>query len=172
MYPETHRSLSWNESASGSSAGRAGARDLVEPVEEAREGRERPVVRLLLGEEAQHRLGADQPHREPVRILARFVMRRAQVRPRHGLQLAGALVEHQLDVRERLEPAAEARLRPPHALGDCADAAAVGRVRVQHPVGLAEPERAEDDRFRPVGAAHQIESRGGIRQERTPADLR
>ena len=39
-------------------------------VEEARQRRERALVPLLLGEEAQHRLGADQPDAEPVRLLA------------------------------------------------------------------------------------------------------
>ena len=81
-------------------------------------------------------------------------MRRAQVGAGDGLQLAGALVQHQLDVRERLEPAAEARLRPPHALRHRADAAAVGGVDVQDAVGLAEPERAEHDRFGSVRPGH------------------
>ena len=81
-------------------------------------------------------------------------MRGAQVGAGHGLQLAGALVQHQLDVRERLEPAAETGLRPPHALGDGADAAAVGRVDMEDTVGLAEPERAEHDRFGSVRPGH------------------
>ena len=86
---------------------------------------------------------------------------RAQVGAGDRLQLAGALVQHQLDVRERLEPRAEARLRPPHALRDRADAAAVGRVDVQDAVGLAEPERAEHDRLRPVRARHPPSLRRG-----------
>ena len=63
-------------------------------------------------------------------------------------------MQHQLDVRERLEPAAEAGLRPPHALGDGADPAAVGRVDVEDAVGLAEPERTEHDRFGSVRPGH------------------
>ena len=97
--------------------------------------------------EAQHRLGADQADGEPVRILARRVVGRAQIGARDRLQLARALVQHQLDVRERLEPRAEARLRLADALRDRADPAAVGRVDVQDPVGLAEPERAKHDRL-------------------------
>ena len=151
--------------------GRAG-RDHVEPVEEAGQRGERALVRLLLGEEPQHRLGADQADREPVGILPRLVVGGAQVGSGHRLQLAGALVQHQLDVRERLEPAAEARLRPPHALRDGAHAAALGRVDVQHPIGLAEPERAQHDRLRPVRPRHRSESRGRIRQERTASCLR
>ena len=128
--------------------------DHVEPVEKARQRRECALVRLLLGEELQHRLGADQPDREPIGILARLVVGGAQVGSGHRLQLAGALVEHQLDVRERLEPAAEARLRAPDALRDRADAATVGGVDVEHAVGLAEPERTEHDRFGSVRPGH------------------
>ena len=126
--PETQSSLSWNESASGSSAGRDGARggSSSSEVEEARQRRERALVRLLLGEEPQHRLGADQADREPVGLLARLVVRADELDAGDGLELARALVEHQLDVRERLEPRAEARLRAAHALRDGADPAAVG----------------------------------------------
>ena len=63
-------------------------------------------------------------------------------------------MQHQLDVRERLQPPAEARFRPPHALGDRTDSAAVCRVHVQDAIGLAEPERAEHDRFGLVRPGH------------------
>ena len=59
----------------------------------------------------------------------------------------------ELDVRERLEPAAEAGLRLADALRDGADAAAVGRVEVEDAVGLAEADRAEDDGLGLVGAS-------------------
>ena len=64
-------------------------------------------------------------------------------------------MQHQLDVRERLEPRAEARLRLPDALRDRADPPAVARVEMQDPVGLGEAQRAEDDRLGLVRAAHR-----------------
>ena len=54
-------------------------------------------------------------------------------------------MEQQLDVRERLEPRAEARLRLAHALRDRSHAAAVVRVQVQDAIGLAEAERPQHD---------------------------
>src|SRR5439155_19782763 len=87
-----------------------------------------------------------------------------EVDARHRLPLALPLVEDRLDVRERLEPRAESRLRPADALRDGADAAAVERVQVEDAVGLAEPERAEHDRLGLVGAAGHARSslgRGG-----------
>ena len=65
-------------------------------------------------------------------------------------------VEQELDVRERLQPPAEARLRLPDALRDGADAAPVGRVEVEHAVGLAEADRAEHDGLGRVGAAGHV----------------
>ncbi len=41
-------------------------------------------------------------------------------------ELAAPLVQHQPHARERLEPAAEARAHPPHALGHRPHAAAIG----------------------------------------------
>ena len=73
---------------------------------------------------------------------------------RDRVQLARALMEHELDVRERLEPCAEVRLRLAHSFGDGADAAAIERVEVEDAVGLAEPERPEHHRFRLVRPAH------------------
>jgi hypothetical protein len=58
------------------------------------------------------------------------------------------------DVRQGLEPAAEARLRLPDSFRDGADPAALLRVQVDDPVGLAEAERAEDDRFGRVRTRH------------------
>src|ERR671928_2226306 len=80
-------------------------------------------------------------------------MRADEVDRRHRLELAAPLVEDRLDVRERLEPCTETRLRPPDPLRHRADAAALERVEVEHAVGLAEAERAQDDRFGLVRAA-------------------
>ena len=84
------------------------ASGLVQEVEEAGQRAEGPRIRLLLGEEPQHRLRPDEPDREPVGVLARRAVRPDQVDARHRLQLAAALVEEQLDVAERLEPRPEA----------------------------------------------------------------
>ena len=54
---------------------------------------------------------------------------------------------------QRLQARAEAGLRLAHALRDRADAALVERVQVEHPVGLAEPHRAQDDRLASWSAA-------------------
>ena len=81
-------------------------------------------------------------------------------------------MEHERDVRERLEPRAEARLRPPDALRDRPDAAAVERVEVEDAIGLAEPERAQHDRLGLVGAArHGSQSRFGHDGNRAPSSL-
>src|SRR5207247_6447712 len=124
---------------------------LVEQVEEARERPERPLVRLRLAEESQHRLGADQADVETVRLLARGVVRPQQVDAGHRLEVARSLVEQQLDVRQRLEPPAETGFRLAGALRDRADATATGRVEMEDPAGLREPQRAEADGLRCAG---------------------
>src|SRR5205823_9307868 len=93
----------------------------VEQVEEARESAKRPLVRLLLGEESQHRLHPDETHAEAIRVLPCLAVRPDQLRAGDGLELTSTLVEHQLDVAERLEPSSEARLRLSDALRDRAD---------------------------------------------------
>ena len=121
------------EPGTTSRAGRQG----VDRREESRERLERALVPLLLDEEAQHRLGADEPDREPIRILARCAVRVDERDARDGVELARALVEQQLDVRERLEPRAEPRLGLADPLRDGADPAAIERVQVEDAVGLA-----------------------------------
>ena len=144
--------MSWNERTSESSAGRlaAGAETRLEQVEEARERGERALVRLGLAEEAQHRLGADQADVQAIGALADDMMRVQELDAGDRLQLAASLVQQQLDVRERLEPGAETRLRLADALGDRADAAAIGGVEMKDPIGLREAHRAQDDRLRLV----------------------
>ena len=68
-------------------------------------------------------------------------------------EVAAALVHDELDPRERLEPAAEARLRAPDALCDGADPPTILRIQVKHAVGLAEADRAKHDSFRLERAA-------------------
>ena len=64
------------------------AAPLVEQVEEPRERTERPLVRLRLAEEPQHRLGADQPDVQPVGVLAHRVVRAEELDAGDRLQLA------------------------------------------------------------------------------------
>ena len=146
--------MSWNASASGSSAARprAAGGNRVDRLEEARQRLECALVPLLLDVEPQHRLRADEADREPIRILAGRAMRVDERGARDRVQLARALVEEELDVRERLEPRAEARLRLAHALRDRADPAPVERVQVEDAVGLREAERPQDDRLGLVAA--------------------
>jgi glutaredoxin 3 len=74
------------------------------------------------------------------------------------VQLARPLVQDELNVAERLEPGAEPRLRPSDPLGHRPDPPALERVEVEHAVGLAEPQRAQDDRFGLVTAARHAAS--------------
>ena len=105
------------------------------------------------GKSLQHRLEPDEPDPEPARVLARHAMRLDEVDAGDRVQLAAALVEHQLDVAERLEAGAEARLRAPDALRDRSDPAALERVQVEDAIGLAEPQRAQDDGLGLVASA-------------------
>jgi hypothetical protein len=104
--------------------------ELVEELEEASKGAEGSLVRLLLGEEAQHRFRGDQADVEAKGLLARRSVRLQQLDPGDRLQLTAPLVEEQLDMAERLESRAEARLRLPHALGHSSHAAAFEGVEV------------------------------------------
>ena len=134
--------MSWNESTTGSSAARdAGpGRNVVERLEKPRQRREGLLVRLLLGEEAQHRLEPDHPDLQPIRVGADPVVGVDERGTGDGLELAAPLVEHELDVGERLEARAEPRLGLADALGDRPDASPVLGVDVQDAVGFAEPE--------------------------------
>src|SRR5437773_5421811 len=127
--------------------------ELVEEVEETRQRLERARVRLLFGEEAQHRLRGEQADAEPVLLFARLMMRAEELHSRDGLQRARALIQHQLDVRERFEPRAEPGLRLADSLRDGTDASAVEGVDVQDAIGFAEPERAQHDRLGLVRAS-------------------
>ena len=93
----------WIEPGTTSRARRQG----IDGREESCERLERALVLLLLDEEAQHRLGADQPDREPVGILTRRAVRVDERDASDSLELSRALVQQQLDVRERLETSAE-----------------------------------------------------------------
>jgi len=80
-------------------------------------------------------------------------MRPDQLDAGHRLQVAAALVQHELDMAQRLEPRAEARLRLPHALGDGAHPTAVERVEVENAIGFAKAKRAQHHRLGLVDTA-------------------
>ena len=66
----------------------------------------------------------------------------------HGEQLAAPFVQQQVEPEERLQAAAEARLRPPRALRDRPHPPPLRRVEVEDAVGLAVADAAQDDRLR------------------------
>jgi len=70
-------------------------------------------------------------------------------------QVAAAFVEHEVEAEERLQAPAEARLGPPHPLGDRAHPAAFGGIQVQHAVGLAVADAAQHDRLGLQRAGHR-----------------
>jgi len=76
----------------GSRAARAGL-ELVEEVEEACQRPERALVRLLLREEAQHRLGADEAGIQAIRVLTGGMVRAEELRTGDRLELAATLAQ-------------------------------------------------------------------------------
>jgi hypothetical protein len=120
---------------------------LVEEIEEASKGMKGRRVSLLFDEKPEHRLEPDVPDRETISIRSAPIVGADEVGAANGLELPAALVQEQLDVAERLQPAAEARARLANALGDRADAPLLERVQVEDAVGLAEADGAEDDRL-------------------------
>ena len=155
-YPESQSSFSWKASARGSRAARPlqPRRETVERLDETRQRLERARVPLLLDVQAQHRLGTDEPDRQPIRILARRPVRIDERCAGDRMQLSRALMEEELDMGKRLEPRAEARLRLAHALRDRSYPSAVEGVEMEDAIGLAEPERAQDHRLRLVAPPH------------------
>ena len=162
LVPGQPQQLSWKASASGSSAGRRDgpAAHLPGELEEAEQRPERALVRLLLGEEPEHRLRSDERDAEPVGILARLAVRSNQVDRGDRLQLAPALVQLELDVRAARAGRPRERVR--RIPFDRPDPAAVERVEMKHPIRFTEADRAEDDRLRPVRPrCHRLKCRAG-----------
>ena len=122
--------------------------DSVEKVEEARQRVERSGVRVLLDEEAEHRLEADVADRHSVAVDAGALVGAQEVGAADCAQLPPPLVQHELDVAEGLEPGAEARLRLAHSLRDRPDPAALERVEVKDAIRLGEADRPQDDSLR------------------------
>ena len=125
-------------------------RRLIEKVEEPRQCGERPLVRLLLAEQPQHRLGADHPDREPVVVLARRrgASRTSCTRSPSGARCApdGGRARRATAARaaRRSATSSFARPSPPRRPGRAPG------VEVKHPVGLSEPDRPENDGLRAV----------------------
>ena len=119
--------------------------DGVEEVEEAGQGVERARVRVPLEEEAQHGLQADVADRKPVAVGAAQVVGADEIDAGDGVELAPPLVQHRLDVAERLETPPEARFRLACAFRDRSGAAPLEREEMEHAVGLAVANRPQDD---------------------------
>ena len=90
-------------------------------------------------------LCSDQADGEPVCVVSRRRVGADEGRAGHGRELSAAVMEHELDMRQGLEAAAEAGSCLARALCDRADTAAVRRVEVEDAVGLCVPERAQDN---------------------------
>ena len=113
-------------------------------------------VRVAVVEHARHGLAGAGGAVERAGVLAQARVGGDGLRAGDGQQVAAALVEHEVEAEERLQPAAEARARAAHALGDRADSAAIRGIEVQDAVGLAVAEAAEDDAFGLYGSGHAI----------------
>ncbi len=133
----------------------AGRRARLERLEEAAERLERLRRGLALGEQPRDGLGTRDADREPCGILAHPPVALDDVGTGDGAELAAAEVHLQVDAGQRLEASAEARAGASHALGDQPDAAALARVDVQHAVGLAEAQRAQDHALHLSRPAHR-----------------
>ena len=134
----------------GGAVGAAEPVDRLGPVENRQVAAEQVVggeVRLLGVAEAQHRVAGARrgPQRRPVG--SQVGVRGDRVRRGHRAQIAAALVEDQVEPKERLQPPAEARARLAHALGDRPDPPPRGAVEVQDPIRLAVADAAQDDRL-------------------------
>src|SRR5581483_10480712 len=163
--PREPEQLQLEREAERLEVGAAASANVVEEVEESGERLERPNVRLLLDEQPQHRLRADQPDGQPERVLSRGAVRPHELDPGDGVELAAAAMEEQLYVRQRLEPPTEARAGTADAFRDRADTTAVERIEVENAIGLAETDRAEHDRLglvRPPHAAKSTSADEGI----------
>src|SRR5829696_9834987 len=76
------------------------------------------AVRLTVVEQPRYRVAGARGAVERRAVLPQPRVAVQRLRARYREQLAAALVEHQPEPEVRLQPAAEARLHPPHALRD------------------------------------------------------
>ena len=113
-------------------------------------------MRVAVVEHARHGLAGAGGAVERAGVLAQARVGGDGLGAGDGQQVAAALVEHEVEAEERLQPAAEARARAAHALGDRADSAAIRGIEVQDAVGFSVAEAAEDDAFGLYGTGHAI----------------
>ena len=86
------------------------------------------------------RLEPDHPGLQAIRVCADPVVGVDERGTCHGFELAPTLVEHELDMGERLQARSEPRLGLANALGDSSHASPVLGIDMQDAVGFAEPE--------------------------------
>jgi hypothetical protein len=67
----------------------------------------------------------------------------------HRVQVATALVQDRVDVKERLEPGSEPTAGPARALGDRRHAPVARRVQMKDAIRLSVADRAQHDRLGP-----------------------
>src|SRR5918999_2830249 len=102
-------------------------------------------MRLAVVEHARDGFAGARRAVERRAVLAQPRVGSERLRARHGQQVAAALVEHQPQAEERLQPPPEPRPLPAHALGDRAYAPPIRGIQVQYPVGLAIAQAAQHD---------------------------
>src|SRR5215208_428625 len=111
-------------------------------------------VRLAVAEQAAHGVAGPRGPVDRRAVLAQPRVARDRLGAGDGHQVRLALVKHEVQPEERLEAAAEARLRPPHALGDRAHPSALGGIEVEDAVRLPVADAAQHDGLRLQGAGH------------------
>ena len=126
-------------------------------------------IRVVLEEEPQDCLEPDVADGEPEPVGAARVVRTHEVDTGDGVQLAAALVKDELDVRERLQAASEARRRLARALRDRPDPAPLEREEVENPIRFPVADRPQDNSLRLPGARHDSQSRARSRRYRVYA---
>ena len=134
-------------------------RQLADDLQEAQEAVEQRLVRLVgLREEARHRLDPDERDAEAVDVAAHGLGRVEELDGADRRELPAPAVQDDLDVRQRLQTAADPRLRLANALRHRPDPAALARQQVDDAVGLAVAERPQHHGLDGAGARH-----GGVR---------
>ena len=104
-------------------------------------------VRLAGLEQAANRVAGAGRRIECGRVLTQQPVGADGIRAGHRVEVASPLVQHDLDVKERLEPGAEPAAGAPDTLRDRPQAPMMGRVQMQDSVRLAIADRAKHDCF-------------------------
>ena len=104
-------------------------------------------VRVAVVEDARDRLAGARGAVERAAVLAQARVGGDGLDRGDREHVAAALVEHEVEAEERLEPPAEARLGLAHALGDRAHSSARRGIQVEDAVRFAVADGAQDDAF-------------------------